>query len=237
MIRIALAAIFYRQNIPMPLATSDPHRSSFSNIIDNLTEEEADAFVSDPGWRTTFLLESLIKSCKSRRVLRVVVSNLERENVIKNIDGIDEFIRSIPSDEHSESSTEIEADDDATDSDLSGDEIPDVDSLLQMEVFNSSAVKNIGRFNCEFLRYEKLGQGGFGCAYRVHHLVDEKDYCVKELHLSIQKFDGSMPHMIAYARGVLREVPAPRRKADQHRLASFWGSHPAGTIVGMHPPD
>ena len=32
--------------------------------------------------------------------------------------------------------------------------------ILQMEVFNSSAVKNVGRLNCEFLRHEKLGQVG-----------------------------------------------------------------------------
>lgn len=45
---------------------------------------------------------------------------------------------------------------------------------LQMEVFNSSAAKNIGRFNCEFIRYECLGRGGFGSAWRVLHLVDEQ---------------------------------------------------------------
>eukprot|EP00291_Cryptomonas_curvata_P031416 CAMPEP_0172209124 /NCGR_PEP_ID=MMETSP1050-20130122/34909_1 /TAXON_ID=233186 /ORGANISM="Cryptomonas curvata, Strain CCAP979/52" /LENGTH=220 /DNA_ID=CAMNT_0012888903 /DNA_START=65 /DNA_END=724 /DNA_ORIENTATION=- len=196
----------------MPLVT---------NIIDNLTDDEADAFVSDPVWRTTFLLQSLIKSCQSRRVIRAVIAHLEREGIIKGIDGVDEFMRSIPRDELSESSTEHEADDNTADSELSDDEIPDVDSLLQMEVFNSSAVKNIGRFNCEFLRYEKLGQGGFGCAYRVHHLVDEKDYCVKELHLSIQKFDGSMPQMISYARGVLREVFALSRCEHHENVVAY----------------
>ena len=30
--------------------------------------------------------------------------------------------------------------------------------ILQMEVFNSSAVKNVGRLNCEFLRHEQLGK-------------------------------------------------------------------------------
>ena len=45
--------------------------------------------------------------------------------------------------------------------------------ILQIEVFTASAVKNIGRFNCEFVKGEKLGRGAFGVAWRCHHLVDE----------------------------------------------------------------
>ena len=175
------------------------------DMIGSLSEQEAEDFISKAEFRTAFLTQSLINACKSRRVLRAVLTRLAKENIIGCINDLDSLVaQSIPSDDHFDNGLDHEGDE--SDSDLSGDDIPDVDSLLQMEVFNSSAVKNIGRFNCEFLRYEKLGQGGFGCAYRVHHLVDEKDYCVKELHLSIQKFEGSMPHMIAYARGVLREV-------------------------------
>ncbi len=89
----------------MPLVTSDPRKSSFSNIIDNLTDDEADAFVSDSVWRTAFLLQSLIRSCQSRRVVRAVIVHLAREGIIKSIDDIDEFMRSNPSDELSETST------------------------------------------------------------------------------------------------------------------------------------
>lgn len=35
-----------------------------------------------------------------------------------------------------------------------------------------------------------------------------QDYCVKELHLSPSKFHGSARRMVAYARGILREVSA-----------------------------
>ena len=80
--------------------------------------------------------------------------------------------------------------------------------LLQIEVFTSSAVKNIGRFNCEFVKGEKLGRGAFGSAWRCHHLVDEQDYCVKELRLAPSKFCGSAARMVNYARGILREVSA-----------------------------
>ena len=184
--------------------TDSTHRN---HIIDSLTEQESEDLVSNLEFRTTFLVKSLVDACKSRRVFRSALTRLIKENIIKGLGDLDTLVaQSTPIDDGSEGSTDLDIENDDCDADLSGDEIPDVDSLLQMEVFNSSAVKNIGRFNCEFLRYEKLGQGGFGCAYRVHHLVDEKDYCVKELHLSIQKFEGSMPHMIAYARGVLREV-------------------------------
>uniref|UniRef100_A0A7S0I3A7 non-specific serine/threonine protein kinase n=1 Tax=Hanusia phi TaxID=3032 RepID=A0A7S0I3A7_9CRYP len=82
----------------------------------------------------------------------------------------------------------------------------DSSDFLQMEVFNSSAIKNIGRFNCDFIRYDLLGRGGFGSAWRCHNLVDEHDYCVKELHLSASKFAGSVKKMVQFARGVLREV-------------------------------
>jgi hypothetical protein len=174
-------------------------------LLDSLSEQETEDIISNPEIRTAFLVKSLVGGCKSRKVFRAAITRLVEESVIDSVDNLDALAtQSIPVDDGSEPSTENELCDDE---DLD-DDIPDVDSLLQMEVFNSSAVKNIGRFNCEFLRYEKLGQGGFGCAYRVHHLVDEKDYCVKELHLSIQKFEGSMSHMIAYARGVLREVAA-----------------------------
>jgi hypothetical protein len=80
--------------------------------------------------------------------------------------------------------------------------------LLQIEVFTSSAVKNIGRFNCEFVKGEKLGRGAFGSAWRCYHLVDEQDYCVKEIRLAPSKFHGSAAQMVNYARGILREVSA-----------------------------
>jgi hypothetical protein len=54
-----------------------------------------------------------------------------------------------------------------------GEAIDPVD-ILQIEVFTASAVKNIGRFNCEFVKGEKLGRGAFGVAWRCHHLVDEQ---------------------------------------------------------------
>ena len=138
------------------------------DLIGKLSEQEADSIVTDLEFRTEFLIQSLICACKSRRIFRVALSKLIKEGIIL-VDDVDSVVaRSIPgSDELSDSSLDHE--EEGLDSDI-GDEsedIPDVDSLLQMEVFNSSAVKNIGRFNCEFLRYEKLGQGGFGCGARV----------------------------------------------------------------------
>ncbi len=132
-------------------------------MISKLSEQEAERLVTDQEFRTEFLTQSLIGACKSRRIFRAALTKLTRENIISvDDDDIDSLVaRSIPRDEFSDSSMDYE--EDGLDSDISDDgDIPDVESLLQMEVFNSSAVKNIGRFNCEFLRYEKLGQGGFG---------------------------------------------------------------------------
>lgn len=135
------------------------------DLIDKLSEEEADRLVTDIEFRTEFLIQSLIGASKSRRIFRAALSKLINDEIIV-VDDMDSVVaRSIPgSDEFSDSSMDYEDEElNSEISDESGD-IPDVESLLQMEVFNSSAVKNIGRFNCEFLRYEKLGQGGFGYA-------------------------------------------------------------------------
>ena len=67
---------------------------------------------------------------------------------------------------------------------------------MRVQVFTSSAVKNIGRFNCEFVKGELLGRGAFGSAWRCLHLVDEQDYCVKEVRLTPSKFHGSARRMV-----------------------------------------
>ena len=92
---------------------------------------------------------------------------------------------------------------------------------MRVQVFTSSAVKNIGRFNCEFVKGELLGRGAFGSAWRCLHLVDEQDYCVKEVRLTPSKFHGSARRMVEYARGILREVSALSHCESHHNVVKY----------------
>uniref|UniRef100_A0A7S4UEE0 non-specific serine/threonine protein kinase n=1 Tax=Guillardia theta TaxID=55529 RepID=A0A7S4UEE0_GUITH len=162
--------------------------------------------LKDEHRRTSSFLELLERTCHSNSVRKSVCEKLCGEGIIAESWTKHASLQRQISEEMDELDGPL---DEALDlqEDLS-DTIIDGDSsdFLQMEVFNSSAIKNIGRFNCEFIRYDLLGRGGFGSAWRCHNLVDEHDYCVKELHLSASKFAGSVKKMVQFARGVLREV-------------------------------
>lgn len=126
--------------------------------INQFQATEIEEFLANKSLRTKLLLESLASACHSRSMLKNVMLRLSCEGIVEISEDFDDTLRTLLSDDDEELQ-ETESSSAETDpEDLDDDDVPDVDSLLQMEVFNSSAVKNIGRFNCEFLRYEKLGQ-------------------------------------------------------------------------------
>jgi len=177
------------------------------------TAEQQVAFLEDGARRTRAVLDMLANTCPSLSIRRRVCGRLVKEGIIDESWRLAETMIREESEELLEVDASLGSLDDlgdlALDEDPQGDDdVIDPVDLLQIEVFTASAVKNIGRFNCEFVKGERLGRGAFGTAWRCHHLVDEQDYCVKELHLTASKFHGSARRMVAYARSILREVSA-----------------------------
>eukprot|EP00282_Hemiselmis_andersenii_P033182 CAMPEP_0169451884 /NCGR_PEP_ID=MMETSP1042-20121227/13935_1 /TAXON_ID=464988 /ORGANISM="Hemiselmis andersenii, Strain CCMP1180" /LENGTH=403 /DNA_ID=CAMNT_0009563825 /DNA_START=40 /DNA_END=1248 /DNA_ORIENTATION=- len=189
-------------------------------------EVDHQRFREDAGYRGEVLLEGLKHMCPSPSVLVEVSQLLAQQGTISTV-GLGSWGEGLI-----EEGDQVEAELLRGTSGLSElcvgeeeegeeEEYEDRDDALHFEVFNSAAVKNIGRLDCEFLRHERLGRGGFGAAYRVTHLVDDRQYCIKEICLEPKKFGGDVRRMVLFARGILREVTVLSRCEHHPNVVSY----------------
>ena len=141
------------------------------------TAEQEESFLEDGARRTRVVIDMLANACPSLSIRHRVCVRLVKEGIIDESWRLAEAMIREQSEELLDDG--LEALQDVGGLALHetpqgvGEAIDPVD-ILQIEVFTASAVKNIGRFNCEFVKGEKLGRGAFGVAWRCHHLVDEQ---------------------------------------------------------------
>jgi hypothetical protein len=141
------------------------------------TVEQEASFLEDGARRTRVVIDMLANACPSLSIRHRVCVRLVKEGIIDESWRLAEAMIREQSEELLDDG--LEALQDVGGLALHetpqgvGEAIDPVD-ILQIEVFTASAVKNIGRFNCEFVKGEKLGRGAFGVAWRCHHLVDEQ---------------------------------------------------------------